>query len=148
MRFEGALAYLIEAHLLTMLVSILGITLVLRVLGKEHRPSASFAWILAILLIPYLGIPGYLVFGGRKLRSLVERKQRLHIRPSASPVRLQDFDNPAENVLTSNGVRLPSRANKLRFVANGEVAYQRLMDLIEEATSSIYIETYIIKRDI
>lgn len=139
--------YLIEAHLLTMLVSLLGITLVLRVLGKEHRPSASFAWILAILLIPYLGIPGYLVFGGRKLRALVEHKQKLHVRPASSPVRLQDFDNPAEDVLTSNGVRLPSRANQLRFVASGEVAYQRLCDLINEATSSIYIQTYIIKRD-
>lgn len=147
MDHDGSLRLFLEAHLLTMLVALLGIALIMRVLGKEHRPSASFAWILAILLIPYLGIPGYLIFGGRKLRSLVERKQKLHVRPPVSPVRLQDFDNPAENVLTSAGVRLPSRANQLRFVASGEVAYQSVTRMIEEATSSIYIQTYIIKRD-
>jgi len=147
MDLDGRLLLFLEAHLLTMLVAALGFTLVMRVLHKEHRPSASFAWILAIILVPYVGIPSYLIFGGRKIRALVEHKQTLHARPSTSLVRLQEFDNPAEDVLTSNGVRLPSRANRLRFVTSGEDAYERLCNLINGAVSSIYIQTYILKRD-
>ncbi len=140
--------YLLEAHLTTMLVALLMLTLVVRVLGKEHRrPSASFAWILAIVLVPYVGIPSYLVFGGRKLRAVAQRKQTLHRRPAAAPTRLLNFDNPAEDVLTSTGVKPPSTGNAMRFISTGEEAYHRLCEMITSATSSVYIETYILKRD-
>jgi len=138
---------LVEAHITTMAVAALMLTLIVRVLGKEHRPSASFAWILAIVLVPYVGIPGYLIFGGRKLRSVAQRKQTLHVHPSAAPVRLLDFDNPAEDVLTSVGVKPPSRGNALRFIPTGEEAYHHLCEIISKATSSVYVETYILKRD-
>jgi len=139
--------YLIEAHLTTMLVALLMLTLVVRVLGKEHRPSASFAWILAIVLVPYVGIPSYLLFGGRKLRSVAQHKQTLHVRPATTPTRLLHFDNPAEDVLTSTGVKPPSVGNALHFIPTGEEAYHRLCEMITTAKSSVYIETYIIKRD-
>jgi cardiolipin synthase len=139
--------YLVEAHLATMALALFMLALVLRVLGKEQRPSASFAWILAILLVPYIGIPAYVIFGGRKIRAMVERKQRIYVRPTAGRLRLQEFDNPAEDVLSSHGVKLPSRANCLRLITTGEEAFADLCALIDEARSSIYIETYILKRD-
>jgi cardiolipin synthase len=138
---------LLEAHLTTMIVAALMLTLVVRVLRKERRSSASFAWILAIVLVPYVGIPSYLIFGGRKLRSVAQHKQTLHRRPTAAPTRLLHFDNPAEDVLTSTGVKPPSIGNALHFIPTGEEAYHRLCEAITAATTSIYIETYILKRD-
>ena len=37
---------------------------------RQRRSAASMtAWLMAILLIPWLGIPAYLVLGGRKLNA-------------------------------------------------------------------------------
>ncbi|HPU98797.1 MAG TPA: PLDc N-terminal domain-containing protein, partial [Candidatus Hydrogenedentes bacterium] len=54
-------------HLLTVAGFLLAITLVLRVLGERRQPGGTMAWLLAILLIPYIGVPLYLLLGGRKL---------------------------------------------------------------------------------
>jgi cardiolipin synthase len=137
----------IETHIVSVVLTILMLLLVARVLSKQRRPSTSLAWILAIILVPYVGIPFYIVFGGRKFRSVSRRKHRLHVTPREARVRLLEFDHPAEDVLTSEGVRPPSRHNRIEFVSTGEDAFARLCRMIEQARSSIYIQTYILQRD-
>lgn len=139
--------YFIEAHLFSMVFTFLTLFLVLRVLSKQRRPGATFAWILAILLIPYVGIPAYILFGGRKLHGIIKRKRELHPEPEHAPVRLLDFNNPAEDVLTSEGVSAPTDKNRISFITNGEEMYQRLCQLIDTAETAIFVETYIIRRD-
>ena len=139
--------YLIEAHFFSVLIAVLMLTLVTRVLGRQRRSSASMAWILAIVLVPYLGIPAYLLFGGRKLRTIRNDKHELHTTRQDPRVRLLEFDHPAEDVLTSEGVRPPSAKNRVEFVSDGVEAFNRLMHWITSAERSIYMQTYVLHAD-
>ncbi|MBP9003711.1 MAG: PLDc N-terminal domain-containing protein, partial [Candidatus Hydrogenedentes bacterium] len=65
-------------HLLTVAGFVLALTLVLRVLGERRQPGGTMAWLLAIVLIPYVGVPLYLSLGGRKLARQASRKTPLY----------------------------------------------------------------------
>ena len=139
--------YIVSGHALTVLLTLLTLLLIARVLRKQQRPGASIAWILGILLLPYVGIPAYILFGGRKIRGLKNKKQNLYPGLAETPVRLLDFDNPAEDVLTSQSVHPPSGQNEVEFISDGQEAYHRFIDMMEGAQHSIYIATYILARD-
>jgi cardiolipin synthase len=38
-----------------------------RTLRQRRRPSAAIAWVIALLLLPYVALPLYMVFGTRKI---------------------------------------------------------------------------------
>ncbi|MFM1852046.1 MAG: Major cardiolipin synthase ClsA [Verrucomicrobiota bacterium] len=65
------------SHMLTVAGFILAVFLIARLMSEKRQPGNTFAWLLGIVLIPYLGVPLYLLFGGRKLRRLMNRKSRL-----------------------------------------------------------------------
>jgi len=134
---------LIEAHLSSMIFTFLTLILILRVLGRQHQPSTTLAWIVAIVAVPYVGIPAYLILGGRKLRHIQATKQTLHPATTQRTHRILDFDNPAEDVLTSVGMAPPTRGNRLETIANGETAYHRLCAEIDAAEQAIFIEIFI-----
>ena len=141
------LLYIVSGEALAVLLVLLTLFLVARVLRKQQRPGSSIAWILGIVLLPYIGIPAFIIFGGRKIHGLKKRKRRPYPGLQEAPVRLLDFDNPAEDVLTSQSVHPPSGQNAVDFVSDGQEAYHKLVDMLEGAQRSIYVETYILARD-
>src|SRR6478752_2692927 len=56
---------------------LLAFFLVARLMSEKRAPANTFAWLLVIILVPWVGVPLYLLLGGRKLRRLAERKSRL-----------------------------------------------------------------------
>ena len=68
----------LDRGLLPVLFSIAGFVLafflVARLMSEKRAPANTFAWLLVIVLLPYVGVPLFLLFGGRKLRKLAERK--------------------------------------------------------------------------
>ncbi len=133
-------------HVLTVLGVLLALFAIARLMSERKRPGNTFAWLLAIIFIPYVGVPLFLLFGGRKLRRLAERKARLcPIVPGAPP-------SPAAmcfaaRVLTLNGACPPVGGNRVRFVPDGEEAFLELEQNIREARHSIHIMTFILGRD-
>ncbi len=106
----------------SLLVLLLAISLL-----RQRRPAGNLiAWLLAIVLIPYLGIPLYLVFGGRKLKKDARGKRRL------PPV-------PAEHVQTS--------LQSVRWLDDGVLAYECFLAEIRGAQRSIRIVTFVLSDD-
>jgi cardiolipin synthase len=64
-------------HLFTVAGFLLAFLALARLMSERRQPGNTFAWLLAIGFIPYLGVPLYLLFGGRKIKRLVARKTRL-----------------------------------------------------------------------
>src|SRR6185295_10029575 len=56
---------------------LLALFLVARLMSQKRAPANTFAWLLIIILVPWVGVPLYLLLGGRKLRRLAERKRQL-----------------------------------------------------------------------
>jgi cardiolipin synthase len=124
----------------------LAIVLLAHLLRQQRSPSSTIAWLLVILLLPYVGVPLYLMIGGRKFRRMAERKAPLYD-PNAGVSNRPAQDRQAERILHSFGVPPASDGNCLTLISTGEHAYQALTRAIDEAERSIDITTYILGTD-
>ena len=70
----------ILTHIGLTLGFILALVLISKIVRQGHRsPSSTIAWLLVIILAPWLGVPLYLMLGGRKMRRRAGRKRQLHL---------------------------------------------------------------------
>lgn len=133
-------------HLLTVAGFLLAFFAIARLMSDRKQPGNTFAWLLAIAFIPYVGVPLYLMFGGRKLRRLAARKARLcPVIPGAPPS--PAAHRFAARVLTINGACPPVGGNRVTFLSTGEESFQHLEQQILAARHSIHIMTFILARD-
>ena len=58
------------AHSLEIAGYLLAIILIPRILLERRHPGATIAWVLAIGLVPYLGVPLYFLMGGRRIKKV------------------------------------------------------------------------------
>lgn len=140
-----AIAELVLGYITTFAGLALGLLLMARILRQQSRPAVSIAWLLSILLIPYVGVPAYLLFGGRKLYRWAGRKRYLYeALPSGDRARPESL---IERVLITAGMPPARRDNHVEILTNGTEAYRRLLELIDNAEHSIDIMTFILGRD-
>jgi cardiolipin synthase len=125
----------------------LALVLLAHLVGQQRSPSSTMAWLLVILLLPYVGVPLYLMFGGRKMRRMAGRKAQVYLSGSGDAGRPL-LGGMAERLLNSYGVPPASTGNRLMLVATGEEAYRQLCRGIDEAVSSIDITTFILGTDL
>jgi cardiolipin synthase len=133
-------------HLLTVAGFLLAFFAIARLMSQRKQPGNTFAWLLAIAFIPYVGVPLYLLIGGRKIRQLAARKARL------CPVVSTATPPPAARtatakVLALNGAGPPLGGNRVHFLESGEDAFARLEQGIREARHTIHLMTFILARD-
>lgn len=148
------LIFLIVAHTL-------GVLCIFPALLYTRTPQGTMAWTLALLMVPYIAVPFYLILGKRTF-SGYEQARRKHndlptpwqeltdsiidgMRPYAiSPT------NSAEYTLDtlSNIVHMPvCGGNSCQLLIDAQEAFPEIYDAIKKATSYILIEFYIIKND-
>ncbi|MEI6107004.1 MAG: phospholipase D-like domain-containing protein [Opitutae bacterium] len=133
-------------HLLTVVGFLLAFFAIARLMSERKQPGNTFAWLLAIAFVPYVGVPLFLLFGGRKIKKLASRKARLRpIIPDLPPTAAAS--SFAARVLTLNGVCPPVGGNRVHFLTSGEEAYASMERGIREAQHTIHIMTFILGRD-
>lgn len=129
-----------------------GVLLVLfalaRVASQRRQPGNTLAWLLVIILLPYVGVPLFLLFGGRKIRRLTAKKRRIRL-PHLAGAQASEAtraDPVAQSVRTS-GAGDPVAGNTVRLLTNGEDTFAELERRILAARHTIHIATYILGRD-
>lgn len=121
---------------------------VARLMSERRQPTNTVAWLLAIILLPWIGVPLYLLLGGRKLRRLAHRKSPLcPVLPSMVPASARIALSPTAQLITTAGACPPIGGNKIQFLTTGEQAYRALAAQIAAAQHSIHITTFILARD-
>ncbi len=127
---------------------LLAFFLVARLMSEKRAPANTFAWLLIIVLLPYIGVPLYLLFGGRKLRRLAERKSRLlPTLPFQATCPSAFASGPVAHTVMASGAAAPVACNALELLTTGEQAFAALEKLIRNAQHSIHITTFILGRD-
>lgn len=124
----------VSPHIGTLVGFSLAFVLISRLMREKRRPSNTFAWLLIILLVPYLGVPLYIVFGGRKIARLTKTKGQID---------LKDLSPNA----TATPFGIISDDNKTTFLPTGTTAYESLLQEIRSAETSIEITTFILSHD-
>ena len=148
MLLESSIFGPILRHLLTVGGFLLAIFLIARLMSEKRQPGNTLAWLLGIALVPYVGVPLYLLLGGRKLRRLVARKSRLAPVPyRETSVTSAAAQGAAAHALVLDGACLPVGGNAVRLLTGGEQAYAELEHHIREARHTIHLMTFILGRD-
>ena len=131
-------------HVFSVLGFLLAVFMLSRVL-REHRPPAStLAWLMVIVLVPYVGVPLYFLIGGRKHRRLAARKDQLY---AAQVISGESTLNPLERILVTGGAPRTSMGDRVELVTSGEQAFSRIMALFASAKQSIDVSTFILGGD-
>ncbi|MEO5795811.1 MAG: phospholipase D-like domain-containing protein [Rhodoferax sp.] len=110
-------------------------------LKQRRHPSAGIAWTISLVLLPYIALPLYLVFGHRKLAST-----RRAVKPVA-----QNSPQPATaqaHLATALGLGAAASFESLSVHQDGREALQSLQKLIAEAQHTLDICTFILGRDV
>ncbi len=111
-------------------------------LSHQHRhPSAALAWVLIIVLLPYLAIPLYFLFGVRKVPRPGARKR---------PHRTVDATRPAawtHGLAAALALPTPTHNEQVRFHEEGQAALDALLTLIQAARASIDVCTFVLGND-
>src|SRR5690606_10462037 len=112
-------------------------------IGQQHRhPSAAIAWVMAIVLLPYLGVPLFLLFGTRKL-------SKARHPAAAGPSKAVRADGPpwALELLAALNVPAPVRNEAIHFHADGDAALRALIGLIDGARGRIDLSAFVLIDD-
>jgi len=124
---------------------------------ERRQPAATFAWILALIFLPVLGVTAYFLIG-RHPRRRYRRRVRHHLSQARRPThpsptvenlpleikgRFRGLVRLAER-LGAGRVRCGLRA---RLLSAGEEAWIAIRDAILAAEHSIYLEFYIWRND-
>ena len=136
---------------------------ILRILRKRRDPSGMLAWILALLLLPILGLVFYLLAGDLPIQRKVRRRRRrrMKIEPGLSrrtAVLAESYDGRThEEGGTSQHdlMRVAARVsdtvvtlgNDVQVFHDAEPAFLSLGLAIEEARSHVHMEYYIFADD-
>jgi cardiolipin synthase len=124
--FGGLLVYAVITH----------------VRNQERHSAAAIGWVLSIVLIPYLAVPAFLLFGTRK----VVRGQRVAAPPGLT---VADEVYPGWAAATLKGMGMPPLVtnDEVRFHADGGEALAALLGIIERAHRSVAISSYALGDD-
>ena len=141
---------LISRHWLTLhgLLVVLGLAIYVvgsRTLQQRRRPSAAIAWVIGLIVLPYVALPLYLVFGNRKL---VDSRQAA--RPSRALPHAGEAVGPAAQLRElAAAMALPAAApyRGLNVHQDGAEALQALHAVIDGATRTLDLCTFVFGKD-
>lgn len=147
---------LIALYLLTV------ITVAFNVILENRNPVRTLAWIVVLLMVPFIGILFYLYFGVnyRKIKmfsmkelgdikwlqymsedqkQLVKKSELLKKSDMAEVRKLM-------TLLLNNSKALLTRYNKVEILNNGETTFPALFEAMEKARRFIHLEYYIMEK--
>jgi cardiolipin synthase len=140
---NSSLAHLLPILSMHGLIVVLGLliyVLTTHVMQQRRGSTAAIAWVMAITLVPYLGLPLYLIFGTRKRAHMKNRTVN-----AVSDIRFGDAWS--RQLAESMGQPAVASYHDLRIHSNGAQALQSLWDVIDNAESELVLCTFILGRD-
>ena len=134
------LPYWLTLHGLVTVLAVMLYAVTAHLLQQRRHPTAAIAWVLFILLIPYLALPSFLIFGSRK-------QVRPRNRPLQNPPETDGEGPWAIQTALALGQPEPQPYERLSIHADGRAALAALWEIIDGAEKSIDLCTFIIGRD-
>ena len=112
-------------------------------LNQKRHPSAAVAWVIGMLLIPYLTLPLYLLFGVRKV--VAPRPCRRE--EAAIPHGARSTAARSRQLCSVMGLPDPAPYENLSLHEDGAQALAALRRIIEDAESTLDVSTFLLGRD-
>ena len=125
---------------------LLALVLIARLIKERRQPGTTISWLLVLVLIPHIGVPFYLLFGGRKLRRLAAAKSQLPVHSDARELfYLEGWAK--EHPLFYAATNPPTSGNNLTFLTTGQQTFRTFEREILAAKESIDVMAFILGSD-
>lgn len=136
--------YGILTHVSMIVGFLLAVILLTYTIRQKLPPAKTLAWLLAIIFIPYVAVPLYLLLGGRKAKRQADRKSKLALQLERS----EDAEpGQVERLLEAFNMPGAVSGNRLTFCDVRTEGYDQMVELIDSAETSLHMETYIWEPD-
>jgi len=143
-RFLTALFPWSLGHVFSVINFLLALLFVSFILRSKRPPGNTLAWLLFVVVIPYIGIPFYVLLSGRKSQTRFQKKPALY---EARPGKSAPGNDALEKLLFGYGLPPSRTGQRARLITNGEEAFAQISSLISSAQHHIHLTTFIFARD-
>lgn len=130
-------------HTLILLGVLLAFVVLLHMLYHRRTPSSIIAWVLSIILIPYIAIFLYFIIGSRKRKNRY-KKSSLILKNQTTDKNIQ---NSIDGVLRNYGIADAAKNREFKLLFDTVETYNELLNCINGAKKSIYLSVYIFEYD-
>ena len=137
------LIYILTLYLGAIITDLLVLAALAHMVYQRREPPSMIAWLLAIILLPYIAVPFYFVLRSRKL----QRKGKAAIELACRGEVALEKATTIDMVLRKNGIAGATHGNRFTLFTDGVEAYAALMNKIQKAEQQISISTYVFKSD-
>lgn len=137
------------------LIHIVGMLSAVHALMSSRTSQGAIAWIISLILMPYLAVPAYWVFGrprfygyvsARGHKDTVLRRALAEYRGSMDPY-LASSDNP-DILAVERLAQMPlTRGNCFELLIHGDRTFESIFDAIDGAQDYVLVQFYIIRDD-
>lgn len=138
----GGYPFAVLAHFSFVLAGLLIYAIGTHMSGQRRHPSAALAWVLTIALLPYVGLPLYLVLGTRKFV-----RPPLQAALTARHPAIGTLQGSAMATLEGMGLAAPAANRSIHFHQDGKAAWDAFEKLARSASSQLDICTYVLGDD-
>jgi cardiolipin synthase A/B len=131
------------------LLALLGLAIYIvgsHTLHQRRHPSAAIAWVVALVLLPYVALPLYIAFGNRKIAD-DRRAARLPLHAAQTGRRSSTTMAQSQHLAEVMALPRPSFYEQLNIHENGSQALQALRETIDKATRTLDLSTFVFGRD-
>ena len=141
----GTALWVILTYVFFIASFLLGIILIAQILLQKRPPSGTIAWLLIIFFLPYVGVPLYLIFGGRKMQRHIKRKGQINL--------VLDHQIPDDQAavidrfLRSYNIPGAESGHRGRLCRTGVEIFESMKAVLNSARRSIYLSTFIYQPD-
>ena len=142
-------------NILMVLYFLTVLAVIVVVLSENRNPVKSMAWMLVLVLLPFVGLVIYLVFGrslkGMKIisRSHLRELRRMNDFPEAVNQEADLSDTSQQLISLVNKLTEPHlfNGNDITVFTTGKEKFEALLHDIEQARESIHVQYFIIEND-
>lgn len=125
-------------------------------LWRSRTPQGAAAWVVALLTMPILSIPLFLIFGRNRFYGYIHKRQ---VQDQETQEKLVEFEKLFKNEVRNHFLRplislarkthqLPfTSRNKVDLLVDGEETYASMIEAIESASQYILFQSYIFQGD-
>jgi len=142
---------------LVILAQIAGVVSAIRAILTARTSQGAVAWVVALLLLPYIAVPAYWVFGRSRFHGYVSLRRRRSA-VTAPAIQAAIIHMRAQNMLVAPRFGEPfaverlanlplTCANDAELLVNGEATFASIFAGIDRARDYVLVQFYIIHDD-
>lgn len=142
-RMQFDITHIIFYHTLLVLGEILIIAVFINMIYQRRSSTSMIAWLLFFILVPYVTVILYLIFGFRKRKNRYVKQDI----PLKHPQKEKQPNNAISNILENYAIFETLSNEKFKIYNTPQDAYKIFIASLRKAQKSIYLETYVLKYD-